>query len=162
MYDLSGKFGAPVEEAAALLQRAARSRGGLACPSMSARNAWTRSPIGALWRWPPSVIRRAGVAIDIIDVGGGFPVSYPDVVPPPLGAFFAEIEGAFEELGLPAARLWAEPGRALVAAGASVVVQVQMRRGDTLYVNDGVYGSLSDAGVPAFRFPARLIRRAGV
>jgi ornithine decarboxylase len=103
-------------------------------------------------------IRRAGVTIDIVDVGGGFPVSYPDLEPPPLGAYFAEIEGAFEALGLPGARLWAEPGRALVAAGASVVVQVQLRRGDTLYVNDGVYGSLSDAGAPAFRFPARVIR----
>ena len=35
---------------------------------------------------------------------------------------------------------------------------MQLRRGDALYVNDGVYGSLSDAGRPAFRFPARRIR----
>jgi ornithine decarboxylase len=56
------------------------------------------------------------------------------------------------------ARLWAEPGRALVAGAGSVVVQVQARRGDALYVNDGVYGSLSDAGVPAFRFPVRALR----
>ncbi len=55
-------------------------------------------------------------------------------------------------------RLWAEPGRALVAGGGSVVVQVDLRRGDALYVNDGVYGSLSDAGRPGFRFPARRIR----
>ena len=55
-------------------------------------------------------------------------------------------------------RLWAEPGRALVAGGGSVVVQVQLRRGDTLFVNDGVYGSLSDAGALGFRFPARRIR----
>jgi ornithine decarboxylase len=157
MYDLSGKFGAPVEEAAALLQAArplARRLGlsfhvGSQCLDPLAYRRALALAAG--------VIRCAGVAIDIIDVGGGFPVSYPDVVPPPLGAYFAEIEGAFEEMGLPAARLWAEPGRALVAAGSSVVVQVQMRRGDTLYVNDGVYGSLSDAGVPAFRFPARLI-----
>ena len=38
------------------------------------------------------------------------------------------------------------------------MVQVQARRGDALYVNDGVYGSLSDAGVPAFRFPVRALR----
>jgi len=38
------------------------------------------------------------------------------------------------------------------------VVQVQLRRGDTLYVNDGVYGSLSDAGALGFRFPTRRIR----
>src|SRR5437588_9148308 len=54
-------------------------------------------------------------------------------------------------------RLWAEPGRALVAPGGSVVVQVQLRRGDALYVNDGVYGGLSDAGRPGFRFPARRV-----
>jgi ornithine decarboxylase len=47
-----------------------------------------------------------------------------------------------------------------VAAGTSVVVQVQLRRGDALYVNDGVYGSLSDAGAPGFRFPVRLIPSA--
>ena len=78
-----------------------------------------------------------------------------------MGAFFAEIEAGFDRLGLPAARLWAEPGRALVAAGTSVVVQVQARRGNALYVNDGVYGSLADAGTLAFRYPVRLIRPDG-
>ena len=76
-------------------------------------------------------------------------------------SFFAEIEAGFERLGLVGARLWAEPGRALVAAGTSIVVQVQARRGDALYVNDGVYGSLSDAGTLAFRYPVRLIRPDG-
>ena len=59
------------------------------------------------------------------------------------------------------AELWAEPGRALVAGGASVVVQVQQRRGDALYVNDGVYGSLADAGALGFRYPVRLVRPDG-
>ena len=36
-------------------------------------------------------------------------------------------------------------------------MQVQLRRGDALYVNDGVYGSLSDAGHPGFRFPVRRV-----
>jgi ornithine decarboxylase len=75
-----------------------------------------------------------------------------------LGAYFAEIEAGFAALGLPKARLWAEPGRAIVGAGASVVVRVELRRGNALYVNDGVYGSLSDAGTPGWRFPARLVR----
>jgi len=35
---------------------------------------------------------------------------------------------------------------------------VQLRKGHMLYVNDGVFGSLSDAGALGFRFPARLIR----
>ena len=78
--------------------------------------------------------------------------------PPPLRAFLAEIEAGFDRLDLPKARLWAEPGRALVAGGSSVVVQVQARRGDALYINDGVFGSLADAGALGFRYPVRLIR----
>ncbi len=158
MYDLSGKFGASPEEAVALL-RAARGRAvrlGL-CFHVGSQcmdpGAYSRALALA-----GEVIRAAGVAVEVIDVGGGFPVSYPDITPPPLGEFFAAIREGFNKLALPGTRLWAEPGRALVAGGASVVVRVEMRRGDALYVNDGVYGSLSDAGVPGFRFPVRLIR----
>jgi ornithine decarboxylase len=48
-----------------------------------------------------------------------------------------------------------------VAAGTSAVVQVQARRGASLYINDGVYGSLADAGTLGFRYPVRLIRPDG-
>jgi ornithine decarboxylase len=157
--DLSGKFGAPLNEAAALLRRA---RGHAARLGISFHvGSQCIDPLawrGAM-RLAGEAIRLAGVAVEVIDVGGGFPVSYPDIQPPPLGAFLAEIEAGFDALALPpTTRLWAEPGRALVAGGASVVVQVQARRGDALYINDGVYGSLSDAGALGFRFPARLIR----
>jgi ornithine decarboxylase len=160
-YDLSGKFGAEAEEAASLL-RAARPHAarlglhfhvGSQCLDPL---AWRRA-----MELAGSVIRAAGVPVEVVDVGGGFPVAYPDVTPPPLGAFFAEIEAAFEALDLPGAVLWAEPGRALVAGGGSVVVQVQQRRGSDLYVNDGVYGALSDAGAPGFQFPCRLVRPKG-
>ena len=158
LYDLSGKFGAPFAEAVALLQAARPIAARLGLSFHVGSQCMDPLAYRRALSLAGDVIRAAGVAIDIVDVGGGFPVSYPDLEPPPLGAYFAEIEGAFDDLGLPAAALWAEPGRVLVAAGTSVVLQVQMRRGETLYVNDGVYGSLSDAGVPAFRFPARLIR----
>ncbi len=104
------------------------------------------------------MIRAAGVAIDIVDVGGGFPVAYPDAEPPPSAPSWRRSRQGSSASGLPDAQLWAEPGRALVAAGGSVVVQVQQRRGDALYVNDGVYGSLADAGALGFRYPVRLIR----
>ena len=161
-YDLSGKFGATVEEAAALL-RAARPHAARLGLSFHV-GSQCLDPLA--WRAAMALageaIRLAGVAIDIIDVGGGFPVAYPGMLPPPLGAYFAEIEAAFDALGLPdTTRLWAEPGRALVAGGVSVVAQVLLRRGNALYLNDGIYGSLSDAGVPGFRFPARLVRPAG-
>jgi ornithine decarboxylase len=160
--DLSGKFGAAPDTAAALLRAARRhaSRLGLSFHVGSQcldPLAWRKALALA-----GEVIRTAAVAVDVVDVGGGFPVSYPDVDPPPLGAFIAEIEAGVEREGLTGVRLWAEPGRALVAGGASVVVQVQQRRGDALYINDGVYGSLSDAGALGFRYPARLIRPDGV
>jgi ornithine decarboxylase len=155
--DLSGKFGAAPDDVAMLLRdaRAHAARLGVSFHVGSQcldPLAWRRALALA-----GEVIRSAGLPVEIVDVGGGFPVPYPDVEPPPLGAFLAEIESGFEALGLPDAELWAEPGRALVAGGASVVVQVQRRRGDTLHVNDGVYGSLADAGTLGFRFPVRLI-----
>ncbi|SDB44283.1 type III PLP-dependent enzyme [Belnapia rosea] len=161
MLDLSGKFGAEPEEAAELL-RAARphaARLGLCFhvgSQMMDPLAWRQAMALA-----GEVIAAAGVPVEVVDVGGGFPVAYPGIEPPPLGAFFAEIEASFEALDLPGAVLWAEPGRALVAGGGSVVVQVQGRRGRDLYLNDGVYGALSDAGVPGFTFPVRLIRPEG-
>jgi ornithine decarboxylase len=159
--DLSGKFGAEAEEAAALL-RAARP---LAARLGVAFHVGSQCLDPTAWRGAfaiaADVIARAGVAIDIVDVGGGFPAAYPEVELPPLGAYMAEIEAGFERLDLPGARLWAEPGRALVAAGASVVLQVQARRGDVLYVNDGVYGSLADAGTLGFRYPVRCLRPHG-
>ena len=160
--DLSGKFGAAPDEAVALL-RAARPHAARLGLSFHV-GSQCLDPLA--WRdalaLTGDLIRAAGVPVEVLDVGGGFPVAYPDIDPPPLGAFFAEIEAAFEALDLPDTRLWAEPGRALVAGGGSVVVQVQMRRGEMLYVNDGVYGSLSDAGGLGFRFPARLIRPEGI
>ena len=156
--DLSGKFGAWPVEAAALLRAArphARTLGisfhvGSQCLEPL---AWRRAI-----RLAGETIRAAGVRVDVLDVGGGFPVAYPGQVPPPLGAFFAEIEAGVEGLNMPGLALWAEPGRVLVASGTSVVVQVQLARGNALYINDGVFGSLSDAGPPGFRYPTRLLR----
>jgi len=164
--DLSGKFGADFDAAVPLLLTA----------RVSAARLGVSFHVGSqcldplAWRdallLTGRVIHAAGVKVDVIDVGGGFPVAYPDQEPPPPGAFFAEIEAGFERIGSPGTRLWAEPGRALVAAGTSVVVQVQARRGgargDVLYINDGVYGSLADAGNLGFRYPVRLIRPSGV
>jgi len=156
--DLSTKFGADFETAAALLRAARVHAGRLGV----AFHVGSQCMDPQAWReaiaLAGAVIRAADVPVDVIDVGGGFPVAYPEIDPPPLASFMAEIHAAFDLLAMPGARLWAEPGRALVAGGGSVVVQVQLRKGHMLYVNDGVFGSLSDAGALGFRFPARLIR----
>jgi ornithine decarboxylase len=156
--DLSTKFGADAETAAELLRLARPVAGRLGI----AFHVGSQCMDPLAWReaiaLTGQVIRAAGVRVDVIDVGGGFPVAYPDIDPPPLGAFMAEIDAAFDALAMPNVTLWAEPGRAVAAGGGSVVVQVQMRKGNMLYVNDGVFGSLADAGALGFRFPARLIR----
>jgi len=159
VYDLSGKFGADADEAVRLLRaaRAVAGRVGL-CFHVGSQcldpSAWERALalVG-------EVVERSGVQLDILDVGGGFPVSYPDLTPPPLEDFIAAIAQGLAKLHLPAwTEVWCEPGRALVAPAQSVVVRIEGRRGDHLFINDGIYGSLSDAGVPGFRFPCRLIR----
>ena len=54
--------------------------------------------------------------------------------PPPLQAYFELIHRAFEDLPVSySSELWCEPGRALCAEYASVLVRVEKRRGDTLY-----------------------------
>ncbi|MBO0737451.1 MAG: type III PLP-dependent enzyme, partial [Alphaproteobacteria bacterium] len=157
VYDLSGKFGAPLEEAISLLRAARPHAARLGIAFHVGSQCLEPEAYARAMALAAEAIANSGVCVDIIDVGGGFPVSYPDMAPPSLRDYVAAIEAAAEALP-GTVRLWAEPGRALVASGGSVVVQVQLRRGETLFVNDGVYGSLSDAGVPGFRFPARRIR----
>jgi len=161
VYDLSGKFGADAAEMPALLRQARAAAKVLGVCFHVGSQCMEPTVYERALDLAGRVIAEAGVAIDGIDVGGGFPVSYPDVTPPALDLYFAAIQRGFAKLNLAeGTRLWCEPGRALVAAGASLVVQVEARRGDVLYINDGVYGSLSDAGVPKWRFPARVARKA--
>jgi ornithine decarboxylase len=157
VYDLSGKFGAPLDEAVELLRAARPHAARLGIAFHVGSQCLDPNAYGRAIALASEAITGCGVPVEIVDIGGGFPVSYPDMSPPPLGDYIAAIDAA--AAALPGdVRLWAEPGRALVAAGGSVVVQVQARRGDALFVNDGVYGNLSDAGVLGFRFPARCIR----
>ncbi|HYD31167.1 MAG TPA: type III PLP-dependent enzyme [Azospirillaceae bacterium] len=162
LYDLSGKFGASPTKAMAILKaaRTVAPRVGL-CFHVGSQCMDPGAYERAL-KLAGCVIEGAGVAVDVLDVGGGFPVSYPDVTPLPLKDFMAAVARGLAVLDLPAGvKVWCEPGRALVAQGVSLVVQVIKRRGRELFINDGVYGSLSDAGAPAFRFPARLVRPQG-
>ena len=146
--DLSGKFGASLEDAVDLLRAARPHAARLGVSFHVGSQCLEPGAYARALALAGAVIAGCGVAIDMVDVGGGFPVSYPDMTPPPLGDYIAAITAASG--ALPATvHLWAEPGRALVAGGGSLVTQVQL------------YGSLSDAGALGFRFPARRIRLGG-
>lgn len=108
------------------------------------------------------VVKQSGVRIDSFDVGGGFPSIYPGMTPPDMTQYFSAIHDATRDIvKAHGCQLLAEPGRALVAESGSVVVRVEARKGNFLYLNDGTYGALFDAGVPKFIFPARLLGRNG-
>jgi ornithine decarboxylase len=155
--DLSGKFGATPEEAASLLRVARPHAARLGLTFHVGSQCLDPAAYTRAMGLATDIIRAAEIPVEIIDVGGGFPVSYPEMTPPPLADYLEAIDAGAALLPR-GVRLWAEPGRALVAGGGSVVAHVQLRRGDALYVNDGVYGNLSDAGALGFRFPARRIR----
>lgn len=105
------------------------------------------------------LIAAAGVILDSLDVGGGFPAAYPDLVPAALDDYLRIIVEAFgNSLTSETCRLKCEPGRALVAESASMLLNVLLRKGDWLYLNDGAYGSLFDAAHVDFPFPVRAIR----
>jgi ornithine decarboxylase len=104
------------------------------------------------------LIARAGVVLDRLDVGGGFPSVYDEIMPAPLADFVRAIDEGVEKLPIgERCRLMCEPGRALVAEAESLIVRVDARRGNELFINDGSYGTLFDAAHMGFNFPVRLV-----
>lgn len=105
------------------------------------------------------VIKKAQVKLDVLDIGGGFPSIYPAMTPPDLNEYMDEIRSAIKEANLSQdCVIWCEPGRALVAESGSLLVRVEGRKKNMLYINDGTYGGLFDAGFPAFIYPCKAYR----
>lgn len=155
---LAGKFGISGDAASRLLLRARQVSDGLGICFHAGSQLMHPNAYTVAMEEVAQVIRRAGVIIDFLDVGGGFPSIYPGMNPPPLRDFVEAIDAAFEEMPVSeTCELWCEPGRALVAEAASLLVRVELRKGDSLYINDGVYGGLFDAGQPEFVYPVQLI-----
>lgn len=155
---LASKFGVDLADAAPLLQAARQHADELGiCFHVGSQAMTPFAYVQALER-VRAAIAQAAVTIDIVDVGGGFPSVYPGMEPPPLEDYFAIIHRHFEALPIAYnAELWCEPGRALCAEYSSLVVRVEKRRGDELYINDGAYGALFDAAHVDWRFPVRAL-----
>ena len=105
-----------------------------------------------------NIIKKTKIVPDVINVGGGFPSIYPDLRPEPLENYLAEIKKSLNNLKLSKIpEIFCEPGRAIVAESGSTIVKILLRKKQKLYINDGTYGSLFDAGVPNFVFPSKMI-----
>ena len=109
------------------------------------------------------VIKKTKILPDIINVGGGFPTIYPDLVSQPLINYFEEIKNSLINLKLDKLpEVICEPGRAIVAESGSTLVKVILRKKQKLFINDGTYGTLFDAGVPNIVYPSKLITNGRV
>lgn len=105
------------------------------------------------------VARKSGVPISVLNVGGGFPAPYPGDNPAGLHHFFSHIIHGRQNLQLePGYMLLCEPGRSLVATSGTVVLQVIMRRGNAIYLNDGIFGTLQELSHPRETRPVTLHR----
>ena len=157
--DLSKKFGALNSEAAGLLRLAKQysSKIGLSfhvgsqCmhPISYAKGI---TEIG-------NIIKKTKIIPNYINVGGGFPTVYPDLIPQSMDNYFDEIKKSLENLKIDKMpEIICEPGRALVAESGSTIVRVNLRKKQKLYINDGTYGTLFDAGTPNIVFPSKMIK----
>ena len=156
--DLSKKFGAPLSEAVGLFR----------LTKQYARKVGLGFHVGSQCMHPISyskgiteignIIKKTKITPDYINVGGGFPAIYPDLIPQSLDNYFEEIKKSLKNLKLDKLpEIICEPGRAIVAESGSTIVRVNLRKKQKLYINDGTYGTLFDAGVPNIVYPSRLI-----
>ena len=157
--DLSKKFGALSSEASALLR----------LTKQYAKKIGLSFHVGSQCMHPISyskgireignIIKKTKILPDFINIGGGFPAIYPDLIPQSLDNYFEEIIIGLKNLKLEKLpEIICEPGRAIVAESGSTIVRVNLRKKQKLYINDGTYGTLFDAGTPNIVFPSRLIK----
>lgn len=141
MQDLSIRFGAPPADMPKILEAVAETG---AEPALAFN-------IGSTVTSPEAYRYAIGVAHDLlsklqmkirlVDIGGGFPRSYPGFSVPPLCEYFDVIRKDIVTLPLADdGEVMVEPGRALAAPGMSAVAEVLLRKEDRLYLNDGMYG----------------------
>ena len=157
--DLSKKFGAINSEAAGLLRLV----------KQHAKKIGLSFHVGSQCMHPISyskgiseianIIKKTKIVPDYLNIGGGFPTIYPDLIPPSLESYFDEIKKGLENLKIEKLpEIICEPGRALVAESGSTIVRVNLRKKQKLYINDGTYGTLFDAGTPNIVFPSKMIK----
>jgi len=157
--DLSKKFGAITSEATGLLR----------LTKQYAKKVGLSFHVGSQCMHPISyakgiadignIIKKTKIIPDYINIGGGFPAIYPDLIPQSLDNYFEEIKKGLAALKLEKLpKILCEPGRALVAESGSTIVRVNLRKKQKLYINDGTYGTLFDAGTPNIVYPSRLIK----
>ena len=161
--DLSRKFGALPSEALGLVRLCKEHSKKLGISFHVGSQCMHKISYSKGIREIGNIIKKTKIIPDIINVGGGFPSLYPDLNPEPLNNYLDEIKTSLKNLKLPKLpKIICEPGRSIVAESGSTIVKVILRKKQNLYINDGTYGSLFDAGVPNFVLPTKMITNGRV
>ena len=157
--DLSKKFGALNSEATGLLRLAKQHSNKIGLSFHVGSQCMHPISYSKGINEIGNIIKKTKIVPDYINVGGGFPTIYPDLVPQSLNNYLDEIKKGLKNLkivNLP--EIICEPGRALVAESGSTIAKINLRKKQKLYINDGTYGTLFDAGTPNIVFPSRMIK----
>ncbi|MGI6856837.1 alanine racemase [Mesorhizobium sp. 1B3] len=162
-YELSKKFGAGPAYAVELAERLNRAghKVGL-CFHVGSQiqdpDTYERALASADW-----VRNRISFKLAGLDVGGGFPAEYGHDPNrrhremPSLEEIMSRLRADLKEYQFEGIPLVAEPGRVVVARAFSLIVRVLLRKGRRLYINDGIWASLSDSWTGKITLPARFI-----
>ena len=161
--DLSRKFGAHPSEALGLVRLCKEHSKKLGISFHVGSQCMHKISFSKGLKEIENIIKKTKIIPDTINIGGGFPAIYPDLKPEPLINYMEEIKKGIRKLKLnKTPEIICEPGRAIVAESGSTIVKVILRKKQNLYLNDGTYGSLFDAGVPNFVLPTRMITNGRV
>ena len=159
--DLSKKFGALNSEAAGLLRLSKQYANKIGLSFHAGSQCMHPISYAKGIMEIGNIIKKTKITPNYINVGGGFPTIYPDLIPQSLENYFEEIKKSLENLKLDnLPEIICEPGRALVAESGSTIVRVNLRKKKKLYINDGTYGTLFDAGTPNIVFPSKMIKES--
>ena len=159
---LTGKFGVPERDAPDLLRATRAYADELGVSFHVGSQALSPTAWRSAMAHVSSLIVAAGVTVDLVDVGGGFPSVYDMHTPPPLTDYAYAVAEAFEDMMvLENADLWCEPGRALCAESESLLCRIEGVKPGALYLNDGGFGALHDAVRERWSYPARAFTRDG-
>lgn len=166
--DLARKFGCSINEAPAILEQSEK---------LGIKLAGISFHVGSQVKSPDAhvrAVRESGEFLSfcrdrglsdfhILDIGGGFPVTYCDDIVD-IEEFCHPLRQALSSLP-ENVRVIAEPGRFLIAPAVTSVSAVvgKARRGDSLwyYLDDGVYGSYSGIMFDHAEYPLEFSKRDG-
>ena len=158
---LTGKFGCTPDMAVTLLRDAEKVADKVGISFHVGSQSTDPSSYASAIQKSGEIMRAAGVELDVLDVGGGFPVPGIGMEVPPLLNYFSVIKEEIAKLNLsPSCQIWSEPGRALCGTGATLVVRVELRKDDVLYINDGSYGNMFEVCAMSWKNNVHLIRPA--